>query len=192
MNTLKRLAVAITAATMLSTGAIATETFYKDEQGWFEIHGFVSGADGNPTCQIDAKYNDGSYFSLVKDMTDDEVWMELHNTVWKSLVIKRDITISWAFHKKDGEAVYVQESNAGQIINVNTVQIRNLNPDGYNESMKTFINLFQSSHAMSFQTDLENDGIQNRIMWFRLPGSRKAINSVINCVNVYKAATKLK
>lgn len=148
-------------------------TFWSANEGNFEVRGYISGADGNPVCQLNGHYKDGSYFSLVKDIVDGELWMELHNKNWNTQGV--EFKVIWNFHNRNGSVNFSQTANA-RITGPQTIQLRQLNNNGYTKEVETFLNLFKSSYAISFYEEDETN-----IFNMSLNGSRAAMNSVINC-----------
>lgn len=185
MNTFKRFAVALTAVTMLSTAAVA-ETFFSKSSGDFVTEGYTKGADGNPVCQANVKFTDGGYISIVKDLVDDELWMEIHDPEWNAdqKDINTKIEIHWSFHKNDGTPV-VWQSAWFRIATPSTIQLRMMNgPKNDRGTLGTFIDLFQSAAAMSFEYRWKDDHDIERsesLFSFKLNGSRDALDNVMVC-----------
>lgn len=146
----------------------------------FEAKGYLYD-NGGATCQINMKNKNGSYFSLVKDLINDDLYMEIKNTDWDaSKYLGGEFQMVWDFINEDGSIALSQVATA-DIIKKDVVQIKSLNHTGLDENLATFFNLFQSASKMVFKAEATSE----EMYVLSLNGSRNTFYGLLKCVQTF-------
>lgn len=112
----------------MSTVAIAQDYFYSQNTSGWHVSGIPQIGELNAVCRANKNFNDGSQFSVIKDLADGELYMFLQNMAWNISDAPGVYTMRMNFHKGNK----ITGSNIQfELLNKNTIRIRNLNSDRF-------------------------------------------------------------
>lgn len=125
----------------------------------------------NARCSMGTEWNDGSYIWYIKDLIDDEVYMEFRNNIWNINDEPGRYTLRMNFKLSTGQIrgndiVY-------SLINKNTIMLRNLG--------RTVTELMFNARELSF---VMPGSIPNATI--PLYKSREALNILSRCIDASK------
>lgn len=116
------------ATCFVSTVAIAQDYFYSQNISGWNISGIPQVGELHPVCRANKNFDDGSQFSVIKDLADGELYMFLQNMGWNISDAPGVYTLRMNFHKGSR----ITGSNIQfELLNKNTIRIRNLNSDRF-------------------------------------------------------------
>lgn len=145
--------------------------FQSNDMGW-NVIGLHKRGELNPSCRGDKNYNDGSQFSLVKDLHDEELYNVMHNVSWEiSDPPKNYSGLRINFHQ--GSNIFGLNGNY-ELLNKNTIRVRNI-------LHKDFISEIVRSSKLMF---IMPGSIQN--ISIDLNGSSNMIQQLYQCIRSYR------
>lgn len=167
----KILAFALLIAT--STASLAQGYFYnKNIPGW-TIVGRQKQNELNAVCAIEKVWNDGSLFTVFKDLNDGELYFLMTNNSWEIRDNPGLYTMRMNFHYSNGTV------NGGiisyELLSKNTIRVRNLKAN-------VFLNDFVGAKTLKFV-------MPGTIMNIEIPlnNSSIGIENMVDCVNSFKS-----
>jgi len=132
---MKKLLLALCLSTAVITTGLAesnlSRIFFNEmigrnitDRGAWGIWGRTGDNRVNAACGMGTSWNDGSYFNFIKDLMDQEVYMEMHNANWNISDAPGTYELRANFVYSNGHVV--GGSLKYQLINKNKILIRNL------------------------------------------------------------------
>lgn len=123
---MKRFLVPLLVFSLFVTSALAGETFYNTNIGYWQVYGVAKSQEHNTVC-VTKTTGPSSSFLLVQDMTNGEAYAELNNTDWK---FEGDGTVIFVFKNKNDKKEQVLKG-LFQKVHDTSIQMRNLNLDKF-------------------------------------------------------------
>jgi hypothetical protein len=175
INTMKSKVIGALAATTMffASAAFAQMTFYQSTIRDWSIMGKPRENQLNPSCSAEVKYQDGSFFTLLKDLADGELYILFRNVQWNISDDPGNYQMRINFYNGNRvvslDAVY-------ELLNKNTLRIRGINPE-------RFLPLFVDFSRMLF---IMPGNIQNAQV--SLTGTSAVVAAMSECMRQYKPA----
>lgn len=117
---------ALTLTVMLFTSAaLAQNTFFHTNIRDWIVYGINNSEPLNPTCNGEKKFGDGSFFTLIKDLADGELYILFHNVSWNISDSPGNYQMRINFYR--GGSV-VSMTATYELLNKNTLRIRSIDP----------------------------------------------------------------
>lgn len=154
----------------ISTTSYAESLFFKGQNNGWEVNGIHQREKLNPVCRADKNYNDGSQFSLIKDLADNELYIVLVNNSWNITDPPGQYSARINFHS--GNRVSGAQMTY-ELLNKNTIRVRNI---VQNRFVPDFMNY--SKMVVIMPGTIPNAEIN-------LSGSSNMISLMAQCTRVY-------
>ena len=145
--------------------------FYQAQVRDWQVWGKPKHENLNPSCNGEKQYQDGSFFSLIRDLEDGELYVLFHNVTWNITDDPGNYQMRINFYK--GRDV-VSLPAVYELLNKNTLRIRAINPD-------RFLPPFLDYSRMVF---IMPGSITNAEIG--LTGTRAVVAEMSKCVGHYK------
>lgn len=169
---IKTTLIGIAAVCFMSTVAIAQSVFFQTQNRGWEILGIPQRDQLNPICRGDRNYNDGSQFSLIKDLADEELYILLINNSWNITDKPGQYNARINFHS--GNRI-TGANMTYELLNKNTIRVRNITPDRF---LPDFMNY--SKMVIIMPGTIQNAEID-------LNGSTDLIAIMSECIKTFKS-----
>jgi hypothetical protein len=156
---------------IFASGTFAQSLFFEQQSGSWTVYGKPKTGDLNPSCNGERKYQDGSFFSLIRDLDDGELYILFHNVAWNISDNPGVYQMRMNFYK--GSSV-VSLSATYELLNKNTLRVRALN-------VERFLPPFIDYSRMVF---IMPGNIPN--VEVKLDGTRSVVSDIVKCVSQYK------
>lgn len=163
---------ALTLTVMLFTSAaFAQNTFYHTNIRDWIVYGISNNEPLNPTCYGEKKFQDGSFFTLIKDLADGELYILFHNVSWNISDSPGNYQMRINFYRGGSvsslTAIY-------ELLNKNTLRIRSIDHS-------RFLPLFMEYQKMAL---IMPGSISNAEVL--LKGSTNVVAAISDCISRYK------
>ena len=154
----------------LTTSVFADSLFFRDQRNGWDVFGFHQRDKLNPVCRADKNYNDGSQFSVVKDLADSELYIVFHNSSWNITDQPGLYSARLNFHS--GRRISGFQMTY-ELLNKNTIRIRHLVANNF---IPDFVNFSKLDVIMP-------GSIPNATI--NLTGTSNLISLMSQCIRVY-------
>lgn len=154
----------------LTTSVFAESLFFKGQNNGWDVNGIHQRDKLNPVCRADKNYNDGSQFSLIKDLADNELYIVLVNNSWNIADPPGQYSARINFHS--GSRVTGAQMTY-ELLNKNTIRVRNI---VQNRFVPDFMNY--SKMVVIMPGTIPNAEIN-------LTGSSNMISLMAQCTRIY-------
>lgn len=171
MMKFKTIGAVFASAMLFTSAAFAQMTFYETKIRDWIVFGKPQQEQLNPSCNGQRNYQDGSFFSLIKDLADGELYILFHNVSWNITDNPGNYQMRINFYK--GNSVSGLTATY-ELLNKNTFRIRSIDPS-------KFLPLFMDFSRMVF---IMPGSIPNAEV--RLDGSTGVVAAMSDCVGQYK------
>lgn len=163
---------ALTLTAMLFTSAaFAQNTFFHTTIRDWIVYGKDKNEQLNPSCNGEKKFQDGSFFSLIRDLADGELYILFHNVTWSITDSPGNYQMRINFYRGNTVA---SETATYELLNKNTLRIRSIDPS-------RFLPLFMEYQKMLF---IMPGTIPNAEIL--LNGAMNVVASMSDCISRYK------
>jgi hypothetical protein len=163
-----------------ATSTFAQQVFFSapSVRGSWDVQGDVGDSTLNPACRMQTNWQDGSFFTLIKDLKDGELYILMQVNTWNIIDPPGSIaTARFNFHSGNtisgGPATY-------ELLNKNTVRFRGLHGERF---------LPDFDRASSLTIVMPNT-IPNAFI--NLKGTSDALEAMSACMKAYKSAPQNK
>jgi len=172
--------ITLFASLFITTTAFAQQVFFSapNIRGSWNVQGDAGDSTLNPVCRMQTNWQDGSFFTLIKDLKDGELYILMQVNTWNIIDPPGSIaTARFNFHSGNtisgGPATY-------ELLNKNTVRFRGLHSE-------RFLPDFDRSSSL---TIVMPNTIPNAFI--NLTGTSDALQAMSNCMRAFKSAPQNK
>ena len=171
MMKFKTIGAVFASAMLFTSAAFAQMTFYETKIRDWIVFGKPQQEQLNPSCNGEKGYQDGSFFSLIKDLADGELYILFHNVTWNITDNPGNYQMRINFYR--GNSVFSLTANY-ELLNKNTLRIRAIDPS-------KFLPAFMDFSRMVF---IMPGTIQNAEI--SLAGTTAVVAAMSECIGQYK------
>lgn len=168
---IRTILLSLTATAFFASAAFAQMLFFQTQVRDWKVFGKPQQEHLNPSCNGEKGYQDGSFFSIIKDLADGELYILFHNVTWNITDNPGNYQMRINFYK--GNSVFSLTANY-ELLNKNTLRIRAIDPS-------KFLPAFMDFSRMVF---IMPGTIQNAEI--SLAGTTAVVAAMSECVDQYK------
>jgi hypothetical protein len=172
--------IALLSSLFFATTALAQQVFFSApniRNNWI-VHGVTGDSTLNPACKMETRWSDGSFFTLIKDLKDGELYILIQVMAW-NIVDPPGILATARMNFQVGGSV-TGAAATFELLNKNTVRFRGI-------SGERFLPDFDSATSL---TIIMPNNIPN--VFVNLTGSSAGLEAMSNCMRAYKSAPQTK
>lgn len=171
------------AALMLAistTSTFAQQLFFSapNIRGSWNVQGDAGDSTLNPVCRMQTNWQDGSFFTLIKDLKDGELYILMQANTW-NIIDPPGSTATARFNFHSGNTISGGPVTF-ELLNKNTVRFRSLHSENF---LPDFVRASRLTIVMPHT-------IPN--VFINLTGTSNALEAMSNCMKAYKSAPQNK
>lgn len=163
--------LALTFSIVFTSAAFAQSLFFQTQLREWNVYGESKNGELNPACKGQKTYQDGSTFTLIRDLADGELYILFQNVTWSITDNPGNYQMRIVFYKNNSAFNLTAKY---ELLSKNTLRIRAILPE-------KFLPPFMDYSKMLF---IMPGSISNAEI--TLAGSAGLIAAMSECVRQYK------
>jgi hypothetical protein len=171
MTKIKTTCALLLSVMLFTNVTFAQTTFFQTSVRDWIVYGNDQNGPLHPTCNGEKKFQDGSFFTLIKDLADGELYILFHNVTWNITDSPGNYQMRINFYR--GNSVTSQTATY-ELLNKNTLRIRSIDPS-------RFLPSFMEHQKMVF---IMPGSISNAEIL--LNGSLNVVSAMSDCMGRFK------